>query len=650
MMRVLLFVLLAAALAGYAFWIYERVELSVPAARRLAIARACVLAIVLMLLFDFRLPAFGEGSNPTRWALLDASLSMNATGPDGTRAWEAAAARALELERQGWNVVRFGDGRLRSGSAEGGPADGLGSQLAPALQAAAESGARQVRVLSDLRFEDAVAARAALETLPMSVEFEGFGGPVVNAGIGRFVVPDLLQPDGRPVAEVEVHGGTPGDSIAVEIAEEGRAVATVRLPAPSAGLRSRATVELPTPADQGRRRYTARVVSGAGPSAGGAPADAFPDDDQAVTYTSVGFEEGALVFVSLRPDWEPRYLLPVLAEVTGMSAFGYLRAGPDRFVRLGRTPDRGPPADSAAVRRAMSDAAVLVVHGLGADSPAWISSLVARPGRRLILPADPAGAEAIGVEVAAARPGEWYASPDVPTSPIAGSLAGVALQGLPPLADVMVPTVRAGQPPLHLQLRGAGSPESAFVLLDRPSGRAAVVLASGFWRWSMRDAGREPYRRLWSGVAGWLLADERVASAQARPTRWVVPRGDPIEWSLPGDTVGARIVVSDSTDAVLDTTVVGSGAATPALAPGSYRYAVLTAEGDTTATGRFDVEASTLEMLPAVAAPEAPVRAASLAGTDDALGRPLRTLPWPYLLILLLLCGEWIVRRRSGLR
>ena len=29
-------------------------------------------------------------------------------------------------------------------------------------------------------------------------------------------------------------------------------------------------------------------------------------------------------------------------------------------------------------------------------------------------------------------------------------------------------------------------------------------------------------------------------------------------------------------------------------------------------------------------------------------GRPLRTTPWPYLLVIGLLCGEWIGRRRSG--
>jgi hypothetical protein len=43
--------------------------------------------------------------------------------------------------------------------------------------------------------------------------------------------------------------------------------------------------------------------------------------------------------------------------------------------------------------------------------------------------------------------------------------------------------------------------------------------------------------------------------------------------------------------------------------------------------------------------------ASAEAGTrDEEPGAPLRTEPWPYLLLIGLLCGEWIGRRRSGLR
>lgn len=642
MIRWLLFVVLAGTLTAYSFWIYLRVDLVVPAARKLALARSLTLVTLLVLLFDVRLPGGGIGGSPSRWVLLDASLSMAATAADGSSAWTAALERARALQREGWRVVRFGAGTLESDVGEGGEPDALTTLLAPALASAAEAGAEEVRVLSDLRFEDAVAVRASLSTLPLDVAFEAFGGPVANAGIARLVVPDLPQPEGSVSAEVEVYGGPSGDSVLLEIFEEGRLVARVRVRSPSAGLLSTVFVPLPTPSTTGRVRYTASVSMGG---------DAFRADDSAIAYASVGHEEGALVVISLRPGWEARHLLPVLRDVTGLPAVGFLRAGPNRYVRLGRAIDRGPPADSVTVRRAAAEAAVLVVQGLAEDSEEWIKALVRRPGRRLLLPSDADGALVGGLEVAAPRAGEWYPSPDIPTSPIAGALSGVVLQGLPPLTDVMIPVRSGRQPPLQVQLRGTGAPQSVFRLIERPSGRVAVVLAAGFWRWAMRDAGREPYRKIWSGIAGWLLADREVIGAEPRPVQWVFDRGAPVRWSVPRDGIDSRIVVTVGDTVVVDTVVTGGrGVSTGRLLPGSYAYTVVEVGGDTTATGRFDVTASTLEMLTVAEEPEVLTRRASVGGAGGALGRPLRTFPWPYLLVIVLLCGEWIVRRRSGLR
>ena len=642
MIRFLLFLGLAAALMAFAFWIYLRVELSVEGARRLAVVRSIVLVTILALLFDPRLPSAAPGGASGRWVLLDASRSMSTVAESGASAWSGAEQRAAELALDGWRVMRFGGSDLTPVVDEAGTPDRLSSLLAPALVAAAEGGAREVRILSDMRFADAVAIRSAVAELPVNVTFESFGGVVDNAGIGRFLVRDVLQPDGIPVAELEVFGGMFGDSINVAVFEEDQQVATVTVPAPSAGYRATVMVDRPTATEAGLVRYTAAIQG---------PADAFSDDQAGVSYANIGHEAGALVLLSLRPDWEPRYLLPVLAEVTGLSAAGYLRAGPDRYVRLGGASDRGAPADSVSVQRAATDAVILVVHGLGEDADPWVAALLRSPGRRLVLPADAAGAGLAGLPAVELREGEWYASPDIPTSPIAGALAGVALGGLPPLSDVLVPEVGMREPPLQLQLRGAGSPQSAFQLIEGPEGRVAIALASGTWRWAMRENGREPYRRLWSGLAGWLLSDQRVAASEARPRDWVIGRGEPVEWSLPGDTTISRIRVLQGDSVVVDTTVVSeSTLSTGVLAPDVYTYEVTGPSGDTLAAGRFDVSPVTSEMLPAPVEPGASVRTASALGSDDGLGRPLRTTPWPYLLVIILLCGEWVVRRRSGLR
>lgn len=639
---ILLFAVVATALVAYSYWIYLRVELRVPAGRWLAAIRAAALVLILLLLFNPRLPMGAGSGGATRWVLLDGSLSMQASAPDGRSAWADASDRAEELAAEGWRVVRFGGANLERDSATAGSPGELGSRLGPALAAAAEAGARRVRVLSDARFEDAVAIRSALEALPLEVAFETFGGAVPNVGVARLDVPDLSRPDARPLAEVELFGEGMGDSTTVEIREEGRPVATLTVPTPSPGLRITEAVELPAPEGRGRVRYTASVV---------ASGDGFSEDDEAVAYANVGFESGGLVLVSFRPDWEPRYLLPVLEEVTGLDASGYLRAGPDRYLTLGRAVDRAGPVDSTTVRSAVDDAAIVVVHGLGEDAEGWIRPRVAGGGRRLVFPADPAGAAMAGLEVAGPRAGEWYVSPDVPTSPIAGSLAGLALEGLPPLTDVMVPDERVSTPPLQLQLRGAGSPEAVLALLSGADGRRAVALASGFWRWSMRDGGGEAYRRLWSGVAGWLLADSGMGVTRPRPTRRVFDRGESVRWRLPGDSAAVRIRVSRGDTVVADTTVTGGGDVDMgALEAGAYGYDVTDAAGDTVATGRFDVASTTLEMLPRSAEPTAGNVTAAGGSQDEPAGRPLRTLPWPFLLVIALLCGEWIVRRRSGLR
>ena len=642
----LVFLFLAGILATYAFWVYLRVELTVPAARSLAVVRASILSLVLLLLFDPRLPFEATGAAPTPWVLLDASMSMTVEGLEGSSPAEVAAERAAELETEGWEVFRFGNGNLvRQVNETQRASEGLISELAPSLQLAAESGAKEVRVLSDLRFTDPVAIQSVLDVIPVAVQFEDLSLVARNSGIARFSVSDVLYPEDSPAAEIEIFGGNSGDSVIVEIFEEKREVAQVRVLAPGPGLRATGTVRLPPAGESGHLRYTARIADEEQVD------DAFPSDDEAVTYAGIGYPAGALVLVSAVPDWEPRYLLPVLEKVTGLPSIGYLRAGPDRFVRLGSASDRGIPADSSTVKRAATEAALLVLHGLGVDADPWIAEIAEGQGQRLVLPLDSEGTRAVGLETGDPISGEWYASPDVPTSPIAGALAGVNLQGLPPLSGAMVPSTPLLLPPLQIQLRGAGSPESAFGLIERPGGRVAVALASQFWRWAARENGHEPYRRIWSGIVDWLLAGEEVIAAEPRPMVWVTSRGQKIAWSLGGDSSSVHLEVWSGTEVVTDTTLVGGGEAmTGALDPGLYTYTLVSESGDTVGAGRFDVSGVSLEMLPVAKMPELSPGSLSSPGNAEDSGRPLRTYPWVYLLIMVLLCSEWIVRRRTGLR
>lgn len=639
-MRLALFLILAVLAAGYAYWVYMRVELAVRAGRRLAALRAASLLLILLLLFDPRLPGGLAVGSSSRWVLLDVSLSM-------AEAWPDAWARAAELEGDGWTVVGFGDGLVgMDTSGDTREPLALRTLLSEALERAAEAGVGEVAVLSDLRFEDPVQVRAAIASLPMDVSFEAMGTASVNAGVGNLHVPDALRPSEVRVATMDVYGSG-ADSVDLEVREEGRWVAALRLALPAPGFRQPVEIELPPPGGEGRLRYTASVTI---------PGDGFSSDDTAVDYATVGHEEGALVLLSLRPDWEVRYLLPVLQQVTGLSARGYLRVGPDRFASMGRAVDRTTTLDSAAVRAAVGDAAFLVIHGVEGGVDPWARALVQRAGgRTLFFPVDARGADLIGVSTAASRDGEWYAAQDLPASPLAGELAGVRLQGLPPLTGVLpLGGGVDGEVPLRLQLAGMGNGEAALLLRRTRRGRQAVALASGFWRWAARAGeGRGAYRSLWSGVAGWLLAEDGAGPSQEpRPTKWVYERGEGAAFRLPGDsTVSLRVQIDRDGVVVLDSTFSAGGTADiGTLEPGLYAYQVLDGAGGVVSAGRFDVATRTDEMLPARFVAEEGEGTPGTRGVTESRGRPLRTMWWPYLLIIALLCMEWVARRRAGLR
>ena len=298
---------------------------------------------------------------------------------------------------------------------------------------------------------------------------------------------------------------------------------------------------------------------------------------------------------------------------------------------------------------------MVVLHGLDGNLGPWERSLVRSSSRLLAWPTDGAGSAVAGVRTGPPQRGEWYASSAIPASPVAADLARLPVQGLPPLAGVLLPgDGESLEGPLQVQLGGTGPGAPSLVLRVSEGRRTAVALASGFWRWAARGGtGLETYRRLWSGVAGWLLAgDTDLAASRPGPEKWVFERDETVRWRIPGQ-VGDSTVMSISSEVEHLTEVTlpaGTGVPTGPLPPGSYAYRFGDAD-DPQAEGRFDVAARTGELA------IAPARMDGRSGHREAgggrgpeSGRPLRTASWPYLLALGLLCAEWIGRRRAGLR
>lgn len=641
--------LLLVAAIGFSLWVYHRRELPVAGRRWLALARALAICLVLLLIWNPRLPAgAGDGIGQGALVLLDGSLSMAAGPPGGETAWSDAVREARRLAGGGGRILVFGNAVAANTAdqLEASAPAATSSRLLPALRAAAESGARAATVVTDGRLTDA--DFGSLPVVPgLQARLRLVGATAANAGIADFAPPARAERGTPFVAEVTVFGEAAGDAAArIEVREEDRLVASVPVEIPPAGQVVRTPVDLPAPATEGLVRYTATVVL---------EGDGFADDDRRVRHVRVAPPQAGLVLLSLRPDWEPRHLLPVLEDVTGLPARGYLRVAGARHLPVGRGDEVADEVTEGELRTMLGAAEIVVLHGVGATAPAWVRDVARNAPRLLIFPADRAGASLGGVAVAGEIEGEWYVAADLPASPVAGQFAGLDPGALPPLTALKPATAPSGAVALEVHLGGRGAGEAALVLIAGEGRRVGVGLARGYWRWAARGGTpRRAYRSLWAGVANWLFAGERLATAgPPGPVEPVIGRGSPVRWrasGMAGQELGLRLVRAGET--VFESTVAVDSTETfitAPLDPGAYDFVLSPAAGGEETSGRFDVERYTGELrLPPVV--DAVSGSAAEGGAGAAAGRRLRTHPAPFILVLAVLCCEWIGRRRRGLR
>jgi hypothetical protein len=172
-----------------------------------------------------------------------------------------------------------------------------------------------------------------------------------------------------------------------------------------------------------------------------------------------------------------------------------------------------------------------------------------------------------------------------------------------------------------------------------------TVGVDGLWRWAFRGGSSEQSYRTWvAATASWLLGGADSARGRARAVRAVVPNGRPLvfEWNGAGPAAPLAVAWSGPTGDRADTLRFdGSGRATAWLAPGEYRYRLSGGGGGTVA-----VEAYSDELLP---------HPVTLATHDSqappaADRRAARDWLWLFALCVAALAGEWIARRRLGLR
>ncbi|HEX6007962.1 MAG TPA: hypothetical protein VFY80_08360, partial [Burkholderiales bacterium] len=256
--------------------------------------------------------------------------------------------------------------------------------------------------------------------------------------------------------------------------------------------------------------------------------------------------------------------------------------------------------------------------------------------------------------------GDWYVSAEIPPSPVAAHLQNLELGEVAPLQAVFTAASAAGWTPLYLGRTRRGGHAPILQALQIDNRRTALVLGSGYWRWAFRGgAGRDLYYRLWGSLAGWMVQDQpAIAGAAVRPVDRSVPRGEALRWLTPGmtpDSVEIRIAAGGSViTRVVSRAQQGDTTITAPVAPGHYRYQARAFEDGAVAAeseGAITVESYSPEFMRAPAdlglLRSAPT---SLAEQTRRGRRPLHASPWPYGLLVLLLCAEWVLRRRWGLR
>lgn len=565
--------------------------------------RAIAWSALGLLLVNVSCPVSGAPLRPL--VLLDASLSMGAAGGRWAEARDSAAR---------WGEVgQFGDTRS---SADSTPSRGR-SLLAAALLAASASD-RPLIVVTDGEVDDSrevppdLLTRSAIRLFPRAAQ--------PDLAVTRVSGPSRVSEGDSIPLEVEVQpiGGSAGDSVGIEVLSGPKRLAfrTVRLRGEAGG---RARIVVPSRSLSSGDHLLRVALAGRG--------DAEPRTDARLHLVTVAPTPG-VVFLAAPSDWDGRFLFRTLREVGQLPIRGYVRLTRDRWRSM--TDLRPVPTD--VVRRAARRADLLILKGGVTD---FAQGATARG-----IWSWPSG-EGGETQV----PGDWYLA-QADASPLAGAFFGQPVDSFPPsfLLSPMEPGPRDWVA-LYAQLGRRGPQRPAVVGRQEGRVRRITVAVEGLWRWAFRGGSSEQSYRSWvAATTSWLLGGVDLARGVAKPVQAVVPNGRPVvfEWIASGSAVPQAVVWSSTAGQHADTlNFDGDGRAAVWLQPGEYRYRL--ASGG---IGTVAVEQYSDELLPR------PVTLTSHEGRDARPSSRSTARDWLWLfgICVLGLSGEWLARRRLGLR
>ncbi|MBM3908390.1 MAG: hypothetical protein FJ363_10015 [Gemmatimonadetes bacterium] len=587
--------------AAAALWLYGRRLPSDNYRRALFALRAVAIALVVALLLDAPL---GARSTPRRLTALDASVSWQQGGA-GRFAEAIAKARSAEAE-----LLVFGDS-VRAAEPPSQPTDHA-TRVAPAVDRAAALG-HPLDIITDGQLDDpeslgALPAGSTITVVPAP--------PSIDVAVRSLEAPSAATPgDSIELRALVVSAGAPVPSATISVrAGDGTSLATAALGAFPAYTEREWRVRLRVP--DRRDALTLRVIASA-------TGDAQPRNDTLTTVLDINAGPSA-VFISTAPDQDARFALDFLRGALAFGVRGYLRVAPGQW-RIDGTLER---IDESAVRAALARAPIAVLHG---DTALFGPPRTITRGALALVP-PPTGDE-----------GEYFTDRAGP-SPLAPALGGVPWDSLPPVSVGAIPVGSAWQ---ALNARRARRYDDRAVIAgwDAPR-RVAVLPVRGLWRWNFRGGrSADAFAALWGGVFDWLShgsVDDRAALVASPWLR----EGDPVTWRRGASSDSVITVRLRRDGAAADTTVPvrfapgAITATTPPLAAGVWRASL---SGGTVS---FAVNASG-EWVP-----RKPIesRAATAGAPATGTRLSLRDQWWWYALAIAMLCAEWWMRRRVGLR
>jgi hypothetical protein len=328
----------------------------------LALLRAFTLSLLLLLLFDPVLPSAARplGGN-SDVVIVDASLSMELPGEAGKTRWQSAIERARRAS--GGSIMLMGGvpRRITPDSLNLVKPDAAQSRLLPALQAASEGGSGKAIVITDGAIEDLQEVERWLPRLGLQLEVQNVGGSTFSDRVLSEVNAPAWVEAGKPV-EIQV-----GASVIQAGTEPMRVTARsgdvelgqVALMAPAEGRVTTGTISVtpPAPPGGGLVRIDLQLEG----------QDAVPANDRRSVYVLVGAKPAGVALISFAPDWEPRFLQPVLEQSIGLPVRSFYRAGNAGFVTGGVPPDIGKRVtdDPARVAGGLKLSSCLGVVGQG---------------------------------------------------------------------------------------------------------------------------------------------------------------------------------------------------------------------------------------------------------------------------------------------